>query len=74
MSKPFPGGPAFPGTNPQLRDCEAGKGMTLRDFFAAKALIAMGDRRWEGDADETAAQKHARACYSIADAMLETRE
>jgi hypothetical protein len=45
----------------------------LRDWFAGQALVAMGDRRWEGDDNETATQKHAAACYAVADALLSHR-
>ena len=41
------------------------KDMTLRDYFAAAALQAVG----HGDSDE----KVARYCYQLADAMLAER-
>ena len=47
-------------------------GMTLRDYFAAKAMQAFcSDPDWRQDMmpDET-----ARAAYTMADAMLEARE
>jgi hypothetical protein len=49
-------------------------GMTLRDFFAAKAmqgLFASDARDWnqEGEWDE-----RARTAYEMADAMLKARE
>ena len=53
---------AFP--NPHLRD---GSGMTLRDYFAAKAMQKM---IWNLSEDE----KNAKDCYEIADAMLKARE
>jgi hypothetical protein len=60
------GGPAFPyqhdhGNHPY----EQAFGMTLRDYFAAAALQAVG----HGDSDE----KVARYCYQLADAMLAER-
>ena len=58
---------AFP--NPHLRD---GSGMTLRDYFAAKAMQGMfcNDTsfatQWQGQV--------ARDAYAMADAMLKARE
>ena len=40
-------------------------GMTLRDYFAAKAMAEMTWKDREGSAQE---------CYKIADAMLKARE
>jgi len=61
--------PAFPmsaykayGNNP---------GMTLRDYFAAKALSGFDISIWRS-AEETA--NVAKLAYKIADAMLEERE
>ena len=63
---------AFP--NPHLRD---GSGMTLRDYFAAKAmqaqisvpetLIALGKKT-------ITANQVCGSCYEWADAMLKARE
>ena len=55
---------AFP--NPHLRD---DSGMTLRDYFAAKAMQAM-------EASNASGTDHSRAirAYQIADAMLKARE
>ena len=61
------GGPAFPVTlfeGQTLGDGTA-NGMTLRDYFAARAMQEM---KWH---DEDHA---AQACYEIADAMLRARE
>ena len=77
------GGPAFP-TN--KRDGHAGAvtsitdkpGMTLRDYFAAKAMAATMSRdlfhavQIAGNKG-TMAEIHARAAYLIADAMLAAR-
>lgn len=59
------GGPAFPshGTMGEVV-CE---GMTLRDYFAAKALIG-----WRESSGTTYAQD-AEAAYAMADAMLAER-
>ncbi len=59
--------PAFP--NPHLRGDE---GMTLRDYFAAKAMQGLlSDPDWRQDmmSDET-----AFAAYEVADSMLKARE
>jgi hypothetical protein len=58
---------AFP--NPDLRD---GSGMTLRDYFAAKAMQALlSDSDWRQDMDF---KDTALAAYKTADAMLKARE
>ena len=70
------GGPAFPA--PDLGEHDFGQrgaywGMTLRDYFAAKAMQGMAgsprycEHGW--DQADLAAQ-----AYEIADAMLEARE
>ncbi len=62
MNKPT-GGPAFPtGT--------AYKGMSLRDYFAAKAMQALlSEPKVTRDL-----MLYAGAAYDVADAMLEARE
>jgi hypothetical protein len=55
---------AFP--NPHLRD---DSGMTLRDYFAAKAMQAMETRSASGTYQGRAIQAYAQA-----DAMLKARE
>ena len=67
MSNTINGGPAFPGTQYARGISPSGHsaGMTLRDYFAAKAMQEM---KWH---DEDHA---AQACYEIADAMLRARE
>ena len=58
---------AFP--NPHLRD---GSGMTLLDYFAAKAMQALlSDSDWRQDMDF---KDTALAAYKTADAMLKERE
>lgn len=60
MIKTNTGGPAFPFGS-------AYAGMTLRDYFAAKAMQAMAQKySHEGDV--------SRNAYKIADAMLKARE
>ena len=68
------GGPAFPCDRlPTLEGkCITSDGMTLRDYFAAKAMQGfVSDPDWRVDMhpDET-----ARAAYSQADSMLKARE
>ena len=59
--------PAFP--NPHLRD---DSGMTLRDYFAARAMQALlSDPDWRQDMD---IKDTALAAYKTADAMLKERE
>ena len=57
------GGSAFP-----RKDGELHKGMTLRDYFAAKAMQGIQSRVNWSDSDVA-----ARA-YSLADAMLKARD
>lgn len=85
MPKRDDGGPAFPrvGNWPDLNNVdhedlhaalatktEPQDGMTLRDFFAAKALAAI----YESSDGETTYDEMADSAYSIADAMLKARE
>jgi hypothetical protein len=46
-------------------------GMSLRDYFAAKAMQAFESRQ---DLDDIPALNKANRCYRIADAMLKARE
>ena len=69
------GGPAFPYVCDA--DFDYGTGMTLRDYFAAKAMCGYltGDALLEQS--DTAAEwieKTAKASYEMADAMLKARE
>jgi hypothetical protein len=53
-------------------DCLPQKGMTLRDYFAAKAMpLVFTKGVIDKDGDDLSA---ARAAYQIADAMLAARE
>lgn len=73
------GGQAFPrpkfwdGDGNPDNDCEQG-GMSLRDYFAAKALHGvlqnLADMNAESRAD---LPRFARDCYKMADAMLAER-
>ena len=69
MSNTNTGGPAFPAHHFDMTEGE--HGMTLRDYFAAKAMAAYAssaDWRIDMGPDET-----AFAAYKQADAMLEAR-
>jgi hypothetical protein len=70
------GGPAFPRTGFECDREERGSydtapqaGMTLRDYFAAKAMQSLVHEGWK-DAVEIMSLR----AYRIADAMLEARE
>lgn len=76
------GGPAFPaevgshGAEVQVGNQQwMTPGMTLRDYFAAKAMVAIA-RNSDGStvARETLCRLIARASYEVADAMLKARE
>lgn len=63
MSTKNDGGPAFPiGSTPE----EWGNGMTLRDYFAAKAMQSY-------ICDDYTPDAIAKAAYEMADAMLKAR-
>jgi hypothetical protein len=63
------GGPAFPHSYEGMPDRELHTyfGMTLRDYFAAKAMQGLAR-----EIDDEA--RAARWCYEMADAMLSQRE
>lgn len=61
------GGPAFPATNHHGHKLE---GMTLRDYFAAKAMEGVLSRPTAGLLN---AEDIAPAVYRMADAMLKAR-
>ena len=63
------GGPAFPelGNVSCNSDWQSESGMTLRDYFAAKALQAIADPCHSPEL-------FANRAYEIADAMLRARE
>lgn len=75
------GGPAFPNITPDM-NVNGGPGMSLRDFFAAKALAALiTEPPWHEGAqalvnllgDGTQTELFASAAYRLADAMLKER-
>ena len=77
------GGPAFPHTSVESRHSDSAPyemtgiettttdGMSLRDYFAAKALAALISHRDLRDSVEEI--KVAKEAYGYADAMLEAR-
>ena len=83
MSKIETGGPAFPCETPLTDegDVLVNPGMTLRDYFAAKAMHHELMRIWRDfDAGETefsdwnAAKEYAaNYCYDMADFMMKAR-
>ena len=65
------GGPAFPiGSTPE----EWGNGMTLRDYFAAKAMQAWFSDPEADFADPKMQKRAAKYSYMIANQMLKARE
>lgn len=67
------GGPAFPHPAGWRRDPHISDGMTLRDYFAAKAMqamipIVMADHNYPN-----LAQSVAKTAYHIANEMLKAR-
>jgi hypothetical protein len=66
------GGPAFPGEDvnyPSMTATEKHTGMTLRDYFAAKAMQGFCVSYPDASCVEL-----ARAAYAQADSMLEARK
>ena len=85
MTNKDTGGPAFPSKKKVYRAGYATDeyvpvdGMTLRDYFAAKAMQIMWDAYDKGycglnNQDAPNVEVIARASYSMADAMLEARK
>lgn len=79
MSAPDTSGPAFPA--PDLGEQDFGQrgaypGMSLRDYFAAKAMNAIVSAVTAAGAARTPedAQVIASASYLVADAMLKARQ
>jgi hypothetical protein len=67
------GGPAFPQCSYNMKGgYDITGGMTLRDYFAAKAMQAFcSDPEWRQD---MMPEETARAAYTQADVMLKARE
>lgn len=72
MSITNTGGPAFPlvGDSYQVQDI----GMTLRDYFAAKAMQGLVERNKNLDLTRHEAHVTSTSAYQMADAMLKARE
>ena len=70
------GGPAFPGEEdvnyPSMTATEKHIGMTLRDYFAAKAMQGLVASCTNDQ--ELTLSLSAKWCYEMADAMLESRK
>ena len=69
MSNTNTGGPAFPIDANESADRCIYTGMTLRDYFAAKAMASVIAR-----GDDTNRPGMAEWAYAMADAMLRARE
>jgi hypothetical protein len=69
MNNTNTGGPAFPTTKPLEHWGDPNQGMTLRDYFAAKAMQGLLAGTKTGSATVLATDS-----YKMADAMLKARE
>lgn len=69
------GGPAFAASGHPAQQHVQQEGMTLRDYFAAKAMITMGEPDSYVGTEETKRSYRcfANKAYKLADAMLEAR-
>ena len=68
------GGPAFPTNSTHNDEYYGGLGMTLRDYFAAKAMSIVPEMHAYNMKDnETWASYTARCAYIMADAMIAER-
>lgn len=68
------GGPAFP-SNRQAGEkyaVEHVEGMTLRDYFAAKAMVAVSEAAVMSH-KSLSPEDFCKGCYEVADAMLKER-
>ena len=70
------GGPAFPTTKPLEHWGDPNQGMTLRDYFAGKAMQALitGPDVMDDHYEEETNEYVAKRSYFIADAMLKARQ
>lgn len=77
MSDDKTGGPAFPVqesiVSGSTSDVPASSGMTLRDYFAAKAMQAF-ITKYDDSRDDMAGPVVSKMAYAIADAMLAARK
>ena len=74
MNERKDGGPAFPSFDPRLGPSyEPPRGMSLRDYFAAKVMQSL--QAWLRMRSTAEGMKNqARYSYEVADAMLAERE
>jgi hypothetical protein len=72
MSNTNTGGPAFPGLHPSSECRYKEEGMTLRDYFAAKAMQSILAR--EHGRSTTTLEFVGNHAYQYADAMLKARQ
>ena len=73
MSDTNTGGPAFPTPRYERGDMYS-LGMTLRDYFAAKAMLGILAGNFPVTKTINADQLVAKSAYIMADAMLKARE
>lgn len=77
MTKPDNGGPAFQTNTINVPFSEADnpkyQGMSLRDYFAARAMTVIVQVHADGSINDFSKADVARASYSYADAMLKER-
>ena len=64
---------AFPWTADDGQKIQGERGMTLRDYFAAKAMQAIMAGQYPITKQQDAASRIALAAYQMADAMMEAR-
>ena len=74
MSNTNTGGPAFPDGSTNEWGNAYNSGMTLRDYFAAKAMQGLMGRVWGELPPEELFKTWATSAYALADAMLKARE
>lgn len=84
MSAVNNGGPAFPvdeihdqhawDQSGKTRHLRAEQGMTLRDYFAAKAMAVVWTEIPDDEDRDLALDRLGRYAYEMADAMLKARE
>ena len=66
------GGPAFPA--PEFSRSSVTEGMSIRDYFAAKAMDGFNKYMVDYGWDHDVLVGHAKQAYAVADAMLEVRK
>lgn len=74
QQRPSDGGPAFPFERRGDPDMYWTDGMSLRDYFAGQALVALAHKPTYEQWLPNSSAEQARYCYKIADAMLAARK